>query len=46
MANQISNKPHRPLLNEGEHYAGIILNENGEQDYHLILLPEESKSAN
>jgi len=28
-------------LKPGEEYAGIILGKNGEQDYHLILLPEE-----
>jgi len=26
-------------LNPGERYAGLILGENGEADYHLILLP-------
>ena len=28
-------------LKPGEEYAGIILGKNGEQDYHLILLPGE-----
>ena len=32
----------RPELNEGEHYAGIILGKDGEADYHLILLPDEA----
>ncbi|MDR3414189.1 MAG: hypothetical protein P4L87_25055 [Formivibrio sp.] len=32
--------PTRPTLADGEHYAGIILGEDGAADYHLILLPE------
>ncbi len=28
-------------LAHGERYAGLILGENGESDYHLILLPGE-----
>ena len=28
-------------LKPGEEYAGIILGKDGEQDYHLILLPGE-----
>lgn len=27
-----------PALNEGEHYAGLILNEDGTPRHHLILL--------
>jgi len=30
-------------LAAGERYAGIILGENGEADYHLILLPGEAE---
>jgi hypothetical protein len=29
------------ILATGERYAGLILGENGEADYHLILLPGE-----
>lgn len=36
----------RPELNEGEHYAGIILGKDGEADYHLILLPDEAADIN
>ena len=32
-------------LKPGEEYAGIILGKNGEQDYHLILLPGEIDRA-
>lgn len=32
----------RPALNEGEHYAGIILGKDGAADHHLILLPGEA----
>ena len=38
--------PNRPELNEGEHYAGIILGKDGEADYHLILLPDEAADIN
>ena len=31
------------LLNEGEHYAGIILSKSDAPSYHLILRPGESK---
>ena len=30
-------------LRPGEIYAGLILGQNGEQDYHLILLPGEAE---
>jgi hypothetical protein len=30
-------------LAPGERYAGLILGENGEADYHLILLPGEAE---
>jgi hypothetical protein len=33
-------------LKEGEQYAGIILGKNGEQNYHLVLLPGEIEDAN
>ena len=32
-------------LKPGEEYAGIILGKNGEQDYHLILLPGEIEKS-
>ena len=32
-------------LGEGELYAGLILGKEGEQDYHLILLPGEVADA-
>lgn len=33
-------------LNAGEHYAGIVLGQNGEDDYHLIVLPGDMERAN
>ncbi len=30
-------------LKKGEHYAGILLGNFGEQDYHLILLPGDAE---
>lgn len=34
-----------PSLNEGEHYAGIVLDpESSQPTHHLILLPGEAKS--
>ncbi len=30
-------------LNEGEHYAGIIIGKNGASSHHLILLPGEAE---
>jgi hypothetical protein len=32
-------------LAAGEEYAGIIIGKNGDQDYHLILLPGEIERA-
>lgn len=32
-------------LQPGEVYAGLILGQNGEADYHLILLPGEAESV-
>ncbi|MBW7901233.1 MAG: DUF1566 domain-containing protein [Rhodocyclaceae bacterium] len=32
-------------LSPGEEYAGLILGKNGEQDYHLILLPGEAEKV-
>ncbi|MEW5893355.1 MAG: DUF1566 domain-containing protein [Pseudomonadota bacterium] len=32
-------------LAAGEEYAGIIIGKNGDQDYHLILLPGEVERA-
>lgn len=29
-------------LKDGEHYAGILLGENGEPDQHIILLPGQT----
>ncbi|RJG19175.1 DUF1566 domain-containing protein [Massilia cavernae] len=33
------------VLGEGERYAGLILGKDGEQDYHLVLLPGEVAEA-
>lgn len=30
---------HAPSLNDGEHYAGILLGKDGAPNHHLILLP-------
>lgn len=30
-----------PALNDGEHYAGILLGKDGATSHHLILLPSE-----
>lgn len=35
----------RNNLNTGEIYAGLILGQNGEEDYHLVLLPVEDKGC-
>lgn len=35
-----------PELNEGEIYAGILLNESGAPQHHLILLPGDNNDAN
>ncbi len=35
-----------PELNEGEIYAGILLNESGAPQHHLILLPGDNNKAN
>ena len=35
-----------PELNEGEIYAGILLNESGAPQHHLILLPGDNAEAN
>jgi hypothetical protein len=32
-------------LAPGERYAGLILGENGETDYHLVLLPGEAEEV-
>ncbi|QBQ99215.1 DUF1566 domain-containing protein [Paraburkholderia pallida] len=32
-------------LAPGERYAGLVLGEDGKQDYHLILLPGEAESV-
>ncbi|MCX4154959.1 MULTISPECIES: Lcl C-terminal domain-containing protein [Paraburkholderia] len=37
---------HAIELAPGERYAGLILGENGEADYHLILLPGEVEEVN
>jgi hypothetical protein len=29
------------VLADGEHYAGLILNDNGTPSHHLVLLPED-----
>ncbi len=36
----------RPALNEGEHYAGVILGKDGAPSHHLILLPGEAGDVN
>jgi len=33
-----------PELNEGEHYAGIVIPENDLISHHLILLPQQPKT--
>lgn len=35
-----------PRLNDGEHYAGIIIGKDGASSHHLILLPGEAKDLN
>jgi len=35
----------RNNLKKGETYAGIILGQNGEKDYHLVLLPGEAENC-
>ncbi|WNC91069.1 DUF1566 domain-containing protein [Paraburkholderia sp. FT54] len=32
-------------LAAGERYAGLVLGENGEADYHLVLLPGEAEDV-
>jgi hypothetical protein len=32
-------------LQEGEHYAGIILGKDGAPDHHVILLPWEANGV-
>jgi hypothetical protein len=32
----------RPVLQDGESYAGLILGKNGEPDHHLVLLPGDA----
>lgn len=34
-----------PKLNEGEHYAGLILNDEGTPSHHLVLLPGDNDDA-
>jgi hypothetical protein len=33
-------------LQPGEHYAGLIIGQDGQPSYHLVLLPGELESAN
>lgn len=35
----------KPILHEGEVYAGLILGKDGGADYHLIILPGEAKNV-
>ena len=35
-----------PRLNDGEHYAGIIVGKDGASSHHLILLPGEAEDLN
>ena len=39
MTSAVSIQQLLPALNEGEHYAGILLDDNGAPSHHLILLP-------
>jgi hypothetical protein len=32
-------------LEDGEHYAGVILGKEGKPDHHLVLLPGEAQEA-
>lgn len=34
-----------PTLAEGEHYAGIVLDEVGHPTHHLILLPQQPETS-
>ncbi|KVC77209.1 hypothetical protein WI76_17540 [Burkholderia ubonensis] len=36
---------HTLQLGPTEMYAGVVLGKNGERDYHLILLPDESEKV-
>jgi hypothetical protein len=35
-----------PVLNEGEHYAGIVFGKNNEPNQHIILLRDEIEGVN
>ena len=35
----------RDALDEGEHYAGLILGKEGKPDHHLVLLPGEAQEV-
>lgn len=35
----------KSALQEGEHYAGLILGKAGQPDYHLVLLPGEAQDV-
>jgi hypothetical protein len=41
-----SPKVPKETLNEGEHYAGVLLGKNGTPDHHLVLLPGEANCIN
>lgn len=32
----------KPALKDGEIYAGLILGKDGQQDYHVVLLPDDA----
>lgn len=40
-----NHKEVKQSLNEGEHYAGVILGKEGKPDHHLVLLPGEAEDV-
>lgn len=34
--------PMKPALQVGERYAGLILGKDGQDDYHVVLLPDDA----
>lgn len=38
-------EPVRETLNEGEHYAGLILGKGGAPDHHVVLLPGDAQDV-
>jgi hypothetical protein len=35
----------REALQDGEHYAGLIIGKDGKEDYHLLLLPGDAEEV-